>query len=144
MVYKHPLGENLYGLHLNKDCILRKHKVMLVESEKSVMQCDTMFGKDNFTLALCGSNLTKAQIKLLRGLEVNKVILALDKQYQSVGDEEYIRWVKHLNDIAVRLNPYFKVVVILDLDNNLSYKDSPTDRGKDTLLKLINNNVKGV
>ncbi len=34
---------------------------MLVEAEKSVLQTDTMFGDKNFTVALCGSNLTDYQ-----------------------------------------------------------------------------------
>ena len=34
-------------------------------NEKSVLQCDTIFGDDNFTVALCGSNLTKQQIKII-------------------------------------------------------------------------------
>lgn len=136
-MYNHSLGNNLYGLHKNKNCIKNSMKVMLVESEKSVLQCDSYFGEKNFSLALCGSNLTKQQIKILRDLGVNKVILALDKQYKNIGDDEYIKWIEHLKRIEQNLTPYFNVKILLDLHNELNYKDSPTDHGKDILLKIL-------
>ena len=55
--YNHSLGQNLFGLNHNMKTIQTKRKIMLVEAEKSVFQTDTMFGEDNFTVALCGSNL---------------------------------------------------------------------------------------
>jgi hypothetical protein len=139
-MYNHSLGGNLYGLHKNKNCIKNSMKVMLVESEKSVLQCDTYFGEKNFSLALCGSNLTKQQIKILRDLGVNKVILALDKQYKHVGDDEYVKWIEHLKQMKQSLIPYFNVKILLDLHDDLNYKDSPTDKGKDTLLKILSQN----
>lgn len=142
IIYSHSLGNNLYGLNKNKDCIKRKRKVMIVESEKSVMQCDTMFGDDNFSLAICGSHLSNQQIKLLLDLDVNEVILALDKQYKSISDDDFKKWNTHLKSIAKKLLPYTKVSIILDLDNKLEYKDSPTDKGKDTLMYLLDKKIK--
>lgn len=110
--YNHSLGLNLYGLNKNKDCIKRKRKVMIVEGEKSVIQCDTMFHEDNFSVAVCGSNISIEQIKLLLELDVTEIILALDKQYQSADSIEYENWKNHILKISQKILPYSKVSVL--------------------------------
>ena len=139
--YAHNLGDNLYGLHLNKDCIKSKRKILLVESEKAVMQCASFFSiENNFALGLCGSNLSKRQIELILELKPLEVIVALDRQWQELGDEEYYSWQdKILKKFVKPLSPYMKVSVIWDDSNLLEYKDSPTDRGKEVFLELFNN-----
>ena len=143
--YAHNLGDNLYGLHLNKDCIKRKRKIMLVEAEKSVMQCASFFSiENNFALAVCGSNLTKRQIELILELRPLEVIVALDKEYEELESEEYNAWQdKILKKFVKPLSPYVKVSVIVDRDNLLGLKDSPTDRGVETFLKLFNDREVG-
>lgn len=37
--------------------------------------------------------------------------------------------------------PYCKVSILWDKDGVLDYKDAPTDKGKETLLKLLDNKV---
>ena len=139
--YAHDLGKNLYGLHLNKECIKRTRKIMLVEAEKSVMQMASYFGiENNFSVALCGSNLSKRQIELILDLKPLEVIVALDKQWQELGDEEYYNWQdKILKKFVKPLSPYCKVSVLWDDGNLLEYKDSPTDRGREVFLKLFEN-----
>ena len=91
--FTHNLGDNLYGIHLNKECIKRKRKVLLVESEKAVMQCASFFGlENNFALGLCGSNLTASQIELILELKPLEVIVALDRQFQQLDDDECKQW----------------------------------------------------
>ena len=94
--YNHSLGQNLFGLNHNMKAIQAKRKIMLVEAEKSVFQTDTMFGEDNFTVALCGSNLTDYQRGMILMLGVREVIIALDKQYEVVDSEECKKWAKHI------------------------------------------------
>ena len=139
--YAHDLGKNLYGLHLNKECIKRTRKVLLVESEKAVMQCASFFGlENNFAVAVCGSNLTKTQIELILELKPLEVIVALDKQFKELGDEECNAWQdKTLKKFVKVLSPYTKVSVLWDTTNLLEYKDSPLDRGKEVFLELFNN-----
>lgn len=140
--YNHELGKNLYGLDKNKEAIQRKQKIMLVEAEKSVMQADTMFGEDNFTVALCGSNLTECQKQIILRLGVKEVLIALDKQYENLDDEECKKWAEHIKKkFVVPLAPYVKVSILWDVKGLLGYKDSPTDRGKDTLLQLMNDKI---
>lgn len=140
--YSHPLGQNLYGLNHNLNAIKRKRKIMLVESEKSVMQTDTMFDDDNFTVALCGSNLTDFQKNIILSLGVREVIIGLDKQYESLDSEECKKWANHIKEkIIDKLSAYVTVSVLWDTSNLLGYKDSPTDKGKEVLLELMNNKI---
>lgn len=142
VMYSHPIGQNLYGIHINKETIKRKKKIMLVEGEKSVFQTDTMFGEDNFTVALCGSNLTEVQKDLIVSLGVNEVIIALDKQYEDAMSEEADKWAKHIREkIINKLAPYCVVTILWDTENLLPHKASPTDLGKDVLLKLMDNKI---
>ena len=144
VMYNHKLNNNLYGININKNTIKRKKKVMLVESEKGVLQCASMFGIDNnFTLALCGcSKISDYQIDLLLYLEVNEVIIALDKQFKEINTDEYYDWVKHIQKNLINpLLPYFKINILWDTSNLLDYKDSPTDKGKDVLLQLMKNKI---
>lgn len=140
--YNHPLGKNLFGLNHNIKAIQNKRKIMLVEAEKSVLQTDTMFGKDNFTVALCGNKLTDYQKRLILVLGVKEVIIALDKQYQAPGSDECKRWARHIKDkIIDKLSPYCTVTVLWDSSGLLGYKDSPTDRGKEILMQLMDNKI---
>lgn len=138
--YNHPLGNNLYGLNVNLDGIKRKQKIMLVEAEKSVLQADTMFRENNFTLALCGSNLTDTQREILISLvcenNIREVVFALDKQYKNTDSKEYEEWIKKIKKLIGNLPTYVTTSVMLDNESILNYKDSPTDRGYDTFMKL--------
>lgn len=126
--YNHSLGLNLFGLNHNINAIQKKRKIMLVEAEKSVFQTDTMFGEDNFTVALCGSNLTDYQKGMILMLGVREVIVALDKQYQTLDSDECKNWSQHIKDkIIDKLSPFISVSVLWDSTNLLGYKDSPTD-----------------
>lgn len=143
VTYAHPLSQNLYGLNINKNNIIKKKKIMIVESEKSVLQCDTMFGEDNFTVALCGSGaISDFQKNLILSLGVNEVIIGLDKQYKTIDDEEEKYWSKHIRKkIIAPIAPYVRVSVLYDTEDLLDYKMSPSDNGLETLLKLMDNKI---
>lgn len=134
-----PTGQYFYGLHLNKDNIKRFKKVILLESEKAVMQLDTMYPETNIGLALSSSNLSKFQIEILKSLGVEEVIVALDKEFDTLGSNEEIMYRKRImKTILNRLKAEgFMVSVIWDSFNLLSRKDSPTDKGKTTFDKLL-------
>ena len=134
----HKLGSNLYGIHVAKDAILRKKKVMLVEAEKSVLQSYSYFHEDSFTVATCGSSISQTQIKiLLKELQVEEIIYAPDRDYHDAQSfEAEAWWQKQIKKLAP-LVPYVKVCLVADKKDRLEYKDSPTDKGKDTLLELM-------
>lgn len=142
--YAHSLASHLYGLSKNKDIIKNLGKVMLCESEKSVMQSETYYPNNNFVVACCGSNISKKQIDLLIGLGVKTVILGFDFDYMfaSYEDEDFLRYKNNLLKKAKKLLPYFNVEAVIDIEPRMcGYKDSPTDNGKEILEKLLDKKV---
>lgn len=140
--YVHALSLNLFGLYENMETIKRVKKIMIVESEKGVYQTDTYYGKDNFTVALCGKNLSPWHKDMILSLGVNEVIIALDKQYTEVDSLEYHEWCKYLRErIIKQLSPYVKVSVLMDRKDLLEHKDSPTDKGKEVLEQLMDDKI---
>lgn len=139
---RHPLGDNLYGIHINQNKIRKMRKALLVEGEKSVMQNHTMFGDDDFSLAVCGSNISQTQIQLLlKTLGVAEVILAFDKEYEDPYSFKAEVYRNKLYKKIVKLVQCCRVCVLWDFEGLLNYKDSPTDQGKETLLKLLDNKI---
>ncbi|VIF90336.1 DNA primase (bacterial type) [Clostridioides difficile] len=138
--YNHRLSLNLYGLNINKQAIKKSKKVIVFEGEKSVLQMATMY-KNNPSVAICGSNFSKEQKKILIDLGVEELIIAFDRQFKVKGDEEYITWrnkiYKSVQDIKEKLN----ISVIWDKDNLLEYKNSPSDLGKFVFERLLKSRI---
>lgn len=133
----------LYGLYYNKDAIKNLKKVILLESEKAVMQLDTILEGNNIGLSLMSSSLSLIQVELLKELGVEEVIVALDKEYEEYGSrEEKAYAMKIRKGIINKLLPYFTVSVIWDRDNVLGLKESPTDKGADVFYKLFRERIK--
>ena len=142
-MYAHPLQFNLYGAYQNKETIKRKKKVLLLESEKSTLQCESYYPNENFSVAQCGSNLSNAQRDILiYDLEVEEVIIALDKQYKNTEDKEHEEYVKKVCKIANKLVNYVNVYIIYCTDDRLDYKSSPTDHGKEILEQLMKEKIR--
>lgn len=141
--FTHALGKNLYGLFENKATIQRLKKVLVCESEKAVMQCATMYGiENNFCVATCGSNLSEAQMDLLINLGVEELILGYDKEYTTKkGEPETVAYFQKLVKHVQHVTQYMDVYIIMDHDELLGYKDSPTDRGKEVLEKLMSSKI---
>ena len=136
--YSHPLGKYLFGLYETKHTIQRLGKVCIVESEKACMQSYEMFRDSNFTVATCGSSpLSNEQIDLLLKYKVREVILGYDKEFEEGNLEQMEKYEKKLLRISQPLVPFFNVYVMFDYEGLLRYKDSPFDRGKDVLLRLM-------
>ena len=139
----HSLGSNFFGINVTSDKIKKIKKVMLVESEKSCLQNYSYFGEDSFALATCGSNLTLTQQKLLlQYFKCEEVILAFDREYKGRGNsfEAELYFNKLVKKVA-NLVPYCKVSFLLDSEDKLPYKASPTDMGKDVLLELLEDKI---
>ena len=68
----------------------------------------------------------------------------MDRQYEFVGSDECLKWQKKIKDKFITpLVPYAKVSVLWDTVGLLDYKDSPTDKGKDVLLQLMDDKIYG-
>ena len=139
VVYNHPTGSVLYGLNINKEDINRTGKVILFESEKSILQLDTMYPNCNIGVCVSGSSLTDRQVEILKELNIDEVCLAFDKEYEKIGDNEEKFYAKKIQDTIVsKLKAFYNVSVLWDTKGLLDKQDSPTDKGKevfDTLMK---------
>lgn len=141
-VLKHPTGANLYGLSQNMSNIILHKKCILFESEKSVLQLDTMLPDFSIGLCISGSNLTMHQFEILKGLDVDEVIIALDKEYDEVGSEDEIFYAQRIERVfKKKLAPFFRVSVLWDVKGLLDKKDSPTDKGLDVFQELYANRI---
>ena len=141
--YAHPLSMMLYGINFSLSAILKTHRAIIFESEKSVLMYDSYFGsKNNIAVACCGSYISKHQVDLLLKLGVTEIIIALDRQYQELDDKENNVYIRNLFKNINKIYNYCNVSVIYDKGHLLNYKDSPIDRGKDIFIKLFNNRIK--
>ena len=138
---KHKLGNNLYGLCQNEEAIRRIGKIMLVESEKSVLLADGFYRQNNFTVAVCGSNLTDEQCRIILSLGVREVFIAFDKEYTDADSWEAEAYANKLINLAKKLNPYCTVYILWDKRGLLNKKDSPLDKGKDVLEELMKEKI---
>jgi DNA primase len=116
----------LYGLNKNLDAITCNGKVYVVESEKAVMQ---LYDMGFYGVATGGSKISKYQINMLTRLGV-QIIFAYDKD---ISEEE-------IKDIADRFVDGVPVYAILDKDNLLSEKESPSD-DVNKWVHLVRNNI---
>ena len=141
-MYNHPLGFSLYNLNNSKEAIKQFQKAIVFEGEKSTLKYASYFGKESdISVACCGSNLINYQVKLLLSLGVKEIIIALDKQFQSIGDKEWQKWVIKLKTLYNKYGSYVNISYMFDKTGLLGYKDSPIDEGKDKFLQLFKNRI---
>ena len=141
-MYNHPLGFNLYNLNNSKKTISIFKKAIVFEGEKSCLKYASYFGKDSdISVACCGSNLINYQVKLLLSLGVKEIIIALDKQFQKIGDEEWQKWVIKLKTLYNKYGNYINISYMFDKNNLLQYKSSPIDEGKEKFIYLFKNRI---
>lgn len=140
--YPHSLGGNLYGLNVVEDNVKRYGKIIIFESEKACMQLETMYPDDNIAVALCGSTLTDTQADIINSLDVEEVIIALDKEFKDINTQDestYARMIRR--NFLGKLLVFHKVSIIWDDKNLLDEKESPSDRGKKVFEELFNNRI---
>lgn len=141
-MYNHPLGFNLYNLNNSKEAIKILKKAIVFEGEKSPLLYASYFGAENdITVACCGSNLLNNQVQLLLSLGVKEIVIAFDKQFQTIGDDEWKRLIKNYHALHNKYGAYVQISYLFDKENLLEYKDSPIDCGKEKFLKLFKNRV---
>ena len=140
--YSHPLGMNLYGLNWAKDNIKTMGKAIIFESEKAVLQMMSFFGPENLTaVACCGSNVSAYHIHMLQEAGAKEIIIAFDRQFQAIGDEEFKRLTKTLTKIHERWKNDILISFIFDKKMITGYKASPTDEGKEKFLTLLKERI---
>ena len=142
-IYNHPLSFNLYNLNNSKNNIKQMRTAIVFEGEKSTLKYASLFGQENdISVAVCGSSLISYQVHLLLQLGITEIVIAFDKQFQKIGDDEFKRWVKKLININNKYSSYINISFMFDRTGTLlKYKDSPIDQGKETFLKLFNTRI---
>ena len=141
-MYNHPLGMNLYGLNWNKNNIKALGKAIVFESEKSVLLYASYFGwENNISVACCGSNLSSYQIQMLIEAGAKEIIVAFDRQFQEIGDKEFLHLTKNLTKIHDKYNNQINISFIFDKHKITNYKASPIDEGKEKFLKLFKERI---
>ena len=142
ILYNHPLGMNLYNLNNSKDNIRLMKKAIIFEGEKSNLLYQSYFGLDNdISVACCGSSISNYQIQLLLDIGVEEIIIAFDRQFQSIGDSEFLHLKKNLSKLKEKYKNYVNISFIFDKKMITKYKASPIDEGKDKFLKLFKERV---
>ena len=140
IIYSHPLGYNLYGLNLNKDNIRKKKMAFIFEAEKSPMQYETMYGRENnIAVAACGSNISKYQFDLLNATGAERIIICFDNEGVTWKDKEKYR--EKLINLCKRNSNNCLMGYMWDFKKRLGLKDSPTDKGKETFEQLYKEGV---
>lgn len=136
--YKHPLSMNLYGLNITEWDIRKTGVCFLFESEKSVMQMEG-FSIPNCSAAVCGSNFNKYQLNILmKACAPSEIILCFDKE-ELPGEDKYFN---KLWSICQKYKNYCNFSFIYDREDLLDLKQSPTDRGEEVFMKLLDKRVK--
>lgn len=110
--------------------------------EKSPLLYASYFGMENdISAATCGSNLLNYQVQLLISLGVEEIIIAFDKQFKEVGDDEWKRLVKNLTNIHKKYGAYVQISYMFDKEDLIGYKDSPIDRGPEIFMQMFNERI---
>lgn len=137
----YPTSQNLYGLYQNHETIKATHKVMLFEGEKSVMKCETFYPGNNFSVAVCGSQISQAQRDAILQLGVHEVFIAFDKEYETIPSDASVKYGDKLIKLAHMFSPFVTTYVLWDEKDLLQYKDSPVDRGQGVFESLMREKI---
>ena len=142
MLYNHPLGMNLYNLNNSKNNIKLMKKAIVFEGEKSALLYQSHFGLENdISVACCGSSVSAYQMQLLLEAGAEEIVIAFDRQFKEIGDDEF----KHLKTNLMRLQSRYKnfatISFIFDKNKLTGYKDSPIDCGPQVFLQLFKERI---
>lgn len=142
ILYNHPLGMNLYNLNNSRQNIPKLKKAIIFESEKSTLLYQTYFGIDNdISVACCGSSVSSYQMQLLLDAGAQEIIIAFDRQFQNIGDNEFQLLKKKLLQLNKKYKNYVNLSFIWDKNKITGYKAAPIDEGADKFLKLFKERV---
>lgn len=140
--FNHPLGMNLYGLNWAKGAINTLEKAIVFESEKSVLLYMSYFGiENNIAVACCGSNISAYHIHQLLATGAKEIVIALDRQFQDIGDNEFNKLTASLTKLHTKFKQLATISFIFDKQMLTGYKDSPIDCGQEIFLQLFKDRV---
>ena len=125
-----------------KNNIKQMGKAVIFEAEKSVLKAQSYFGFNNdIYVACCGSSLTAYQVQLLLDNGAKEICIAYDRQFQEIGDKEFLHLKANLMKLYNKYKNYATISFIFDKEMITDYKASPIDEGKDKFLKLFKERI---
>lgn len=136
--YNFPTNNYLFGLDKTKTQIAKTKKVIIGESEKFVMQCDSMFGDNNISVGMFGHQFSEQKRDLLLELGVEEVTIALDFDYENINDDKWEEFEKNVYKVAKWFQGFCKVYALVEY-NEHPLKCSATDLGRKRFLELYKN-----
>ena len=140
--YSHPLGMNLYNLNNSRENIRKIGKAIIFESEKSCLLYSSYFGEENdISVACCGSSISAYQIHMLLAAGAKEIIIAFDRQFKEIGDEEFRLLTGKLKRLHAKWKNHVLISFIFDKKMITGYKDAPIDCGPDVFLKLFKERI---
>ena len=141
-LYNHPLGMNLYNLNHAKDNIKLMGKAIVFESEKSCLLYKSYFGIENdISVACCGSSLSAYQVQTLIDAGAKEIIVAFDRQFQAINDDEFKRLTLKLTKLHNKFKNDVLISFMFDKKMITGYKASPIDEGIEKFLKLFKERI---
>lgn len=141
-LYNHPLGMNLYNLNNAKPAVSAIGKAIVFEGEKSSLKYASYFGMENdISVACCGSNISTYQIQLLLDNGAKEIIIALDRQFKEINDDEYKKLKTRLIKLNNKYKNYVNISIIFDKDMITGYKASPIDEGPEKFFQLFKERI---
>ena len=142
LLYNHPLGMNLYNLNNSKRNIPIIKKAIIFEGEKSSLLYQSYFGLENdISVACCGSSISAYQVQMLVDAGAEEIIIAFDRQFKEIGDDEFKRLKANLLKIREKYKNYALISFIFDKNMITGYKASPIDEGKEKFLQLFKERI---
>lgn len=142
IIYNHPLGMNLYNLNKSKNNIAKIKKAIIFESEKSSLLYYSYFGEEcDISVACCGSNVSSFQMNLLIDSGAEEIIIAFDRQFQEIGDNEFKHLKRNLLKIREKYKNLVNISFIFDKKMITGYKASPIDEGPEKFLQLFKERI---
>lgn len=127
--YPYHARKLLYGYYENYWDILKKNEIILVESEKAVIQADG-YGINN-AVAISKKKISDEQLYRIISLNVD-VVLAFDKDVS----------LEELKAMSEEFKGLCRVYAIYDIKGLLNGKDSPFDKGETTWNELYKNKIR--
>jgi hypothetical protein len=141
-LYNHPLGMNLYNFNNSKDNIRLSKKAIVFEGEKSCLLYQSYFGLENdISVACCGSSLSAHQVQQLMDAGAEEIVVAFDRQFKEIGDEEFKHLKKNLLKLRTKYKNYVNISFIFDKKMVTGYKSSPIDHGPQIFMELFKNRI---
>ena len=140
--YNHPLGMNLYNFNNSRDNIKLAKKAIVFEGEKSCLLYQSYFGLENdISVACCGSSLSSFQVQQLIDAGAEEIIIAFDRQFKEVGDEEFKHLKRNLLKLRNKYKNYVNISFIFDKKMVTGYKSSPIDHGPKIFMELFKDRI---